>query len=64
MEITADLLRTELAAMEQRRAQQVADLNVTEGALQVLRQLIERLEASPREVASVTDLPSLREQRG
>lgn len=39
--------------MEQRRAQQVADLNVTDGALQVLRQLLVRSEAEPAHTLAV-----------
>lgn len=54
MEITAEFLRAEIAAMEQRRDQQVADLNVTVGALQVLSQLLARVEA-PAEQPPVAD---------
>lgn len=53
MDITADFLRHELEAMEQRRAQQVADLNVTDGALQVLRQLVAKAEERPVSIAEL-----------
>jgi len=55
MEITADFLRQEIAAMEQRRAQQVADLNVTDGALQVLRQLLVKAEERAPSIAEMAE---------
>lgn len=58
MHITLEFLRNELAGMEQRRAQQVADLNVTDGAVQVLRQLVaraEREDEEPRAIGSYAE---------
>ena len=55
MEITADWLSEQLVAMEVRHAHQVADLNVTEGALQVLRQILARAMGEPEQVDAPTD---------
>jgi hypothetical protein len=48
MDITPDFLRNEVAAMEAKKDQLVADLNLTVGALQVLTQLL-TLAESPGE---------------
>ena len=41
MDITPDLLRNEIVALEAKQTQQIAELNTTGGALQVLHGLLQ-----------------------
>ncbi len=52
MTLTPDYLREQIAALEAQQRQHELDWNKVEGALEALRQLLARVEASEPEVPS------------